>query len=184
MKSRREVLTTAGTVAAGAALLNETVAVAQNPAAQVADRSSTIRISRLRATLVGPTVYVKIETNHGIVGWGEIKAVDPRVAKPLVESLYELLDGENPTRIEHLWQKVYRAHRDIRGGAFMVHTLAGIDMALWDITGKLWNVPGYRLLGGPTRDRIRVYHTPKAIKISHPRYFEPSSTPADAPRVG
>ena len=91
--------------------------------------------------------------------------------KPLAESLFELLDGENPTRIEHLWQKIYRAHRDIRGGPFMVHTLAGIDMALWDITGKLWDVPVYRLLGGPCRDRIRVYHTPKAREGAAARHL-------------
>src|SRR5581483_928824 len=162
---------------------NEAVGAEQNPAAQVGDRTSSIRIRRLHATWVGATVYVKIETNHGIVGWGEIKAVDPRVAKPLVESLYQLLDDENPTRIEHLWQKIYRAHRDIRGGPFLVHTLAGIDQALWDITGKLWGVPVYRLLGGPVRDRIRVYHTPKAIKVPNPGYFEHSSGPADIDRV-
>jgi galactonate dehydratase len=160
MQSRREILSNAGAMAAGVALVSQTVAAEQNPAAQIGDRSSSIGINRLRALWVGATVYIKIETNHGIFGWGEIKAVDPRVAKPLVESLYELIDGENPTRIEHLWQKIYRAHRDIRGGAFMVHTLAAIDMALWDIAGKLWNVPVYRLLGGPCRERIRVYHTP------------------------
>src|SRR5688500_9459618 len=98
MPSRREALTTAGALAAGTALINEAVAAQQNPAAQVADRSSSIRLSRMRATWVGPTVYVKLETNHGIVGWGEIKGVDPRVSKPLVEALYELIDGENPTR--------------------------------------------------------------------------------------
>jgi galactonate dehydratase len=109
----------------------------RNPSAKVADRSSTIRITRLRARWVGPCVFVKIETNHGVTGWGDLKGVDPRVSKPLVESLFELLDGENPTRIEHLWQKIFRAHRNIRGGALLIHTLAAIDMALWDITGKL-----------------------------------------------
>jgi galactonate dehydratase len=101
----------------------------------------------------------------------------------LAESLYDLIDGENPTRIEHLWQKVYRAHRDIRGGAFLVHTLAGIDMALWDIAGKLWNTPVYRLLGGPCRDRIRVYHTPKAVKVPPHGIYEHSGTPADIERM-
>jgi galactonate dehydratase len=163
--------------------LADVVAALQNPAAEVADRSSSIRISRLRAHWVGASVYVKIETNHGVAGWGEIKAVDPRVAKPLVESLYALLDGENPTRIEHLWQKIYRSHRDIRGGAFMVHTLAGIDMALWDIAGKLWNTPVYRLLGGPCRDRIRVYHTPQAVKVPPHGIYEHSGTPADIDRM-
>src|ERR1051325_9817638 len=178
MQSRREALTAARALAAGTALLNEVVAAPQNPAAQVQDRSSTIRITRLRATLLSPAVFIKIETNHGITGWGEIKGVDPRVARPLVESLYELLDNENPTRIEHLWQKIYRAHRDIRGGAFMVHTLAGIDMALWDITGKLRGVPVHRLLGGPTRDKIRIYPTAKAHKVPPHGIYDHSGNPS------
>lgn len=181
--SRREMLSTLGAVAGGVALLNETVSAADNPAANVADRASSIRITGLRARWVGPVVYVKIETNHGISGWGDLKGVDPRVSKPLVESLFELLDGENPTRIEHLWQKLFRSHRNIRGGAFMVHTLAAIDMALWDITGKLHGVPVYRLLGGPTRDRIRVYHTPKAQKVPPHGIYEHSGTPADIDRM-
>jgi galactonate dehydratase len=154
-----------------------------NPAAQVEDRTSTIRIKSHRATWVNPVVLLRIDTNHGVVGWGDIKGVDPRPAKVLVESLAELLVGENPTRIEYLRQKVYRSHRDIRGGPFMVHTLAGIDMALWDITGKLWGVPVHRLLGGPCRDRIRVYHTPRAVKVPPPSVFEHSSNPADIQRI-
>src|SRR3954471_12331631 len=170
---RRQVLQGAAAfgataLAAGNALLADAVGEGRNPAAQVADRTSSIKITALRATWVNPCVFVRIETNHGIVGWGDIKGVDPRVSKPLAESLFELLDGENPTRIEHLWQKVFRSHRNIRGGPLLVHTLAGIDMALWDIAGKLYGVPVYRLLGGPTRERIRVYHTPKARKVPPP----------------
>lgn len=176
---RRELLTNLGAVAAGIALVNNSVAQEKTPGTQVADRTSTIRITALKTFWVGPVVYVKIETNHGITGWGDLKGVDPRVSKPLAESLFELLDGENPTRVEHLWQKIFRAHRNIRGGAFLVHTLAAIDMALWDITGKLWGVPVYRLLGGPTRDRIRVYHTDKAIKVPPHGIYEHSGNPVD-----
>jgi galactonate dehydratase len=182
MHTRREILG-AGALASGVALVDEAVTAAQNPAAQVGDRSATIRVNRLRTWWVGPAVIIKIETNHGVHGFGEIKGVDPRVAKPLVEALFELIDGENPTRIEHIWQKIYRAHRDIRGGAFMVHTLAAIDMALWDIAGKLWNVPVYRLLGGPCRDRIRVYHTPQAVKVPPHGIYEHSGNPADIDRM-
>jgi len=169
--------------AAGIAAVSATVAQDKNPAAQVADRSSSIRIAGMKAFWVNSHVFLRIETNHGIVGWGDVKGVDPRVAKPLAESLYELIDGENPTRIEHLWQKVFRSHRDMRGGPFMVHTLAAIDMALWDITGKLWGVPVYRLLGGPCRDRIRVYHTPQAIKVGPPRTYEHASEPAELSKI-
>jgi galactonate dehydratase len=179
---RREVLGSLGAAAAGMALAHA-VAAEKDPAAQVADRASSIRITGLKARWVGPIVYVKIETNHGISGWGDLKGVDPRPAKALVESLFELLVGENPTRIEHLWQKLFRSHRDMRGGPLMVHTIAAIDMALWDITGKLWGVPVYRLLGGPTRDRIRVYHTPKARKVPPPGLFAHAGNPADIERI-
>src|SRR5690349_3936320 len=100
---RRDVVHAIGAAAAGIAFLNNAVADEKNPAAQVADRTSTIRITALKTYWVGPVVYVKIETNHGIAGWGDLKGVDPRVSKPLVESLFELLDGENPTRVEYLW---------------------------------------------------------------------------------
>jgi len=177
MITRRECL--AAGMAAGMAALQDAVGQDRNPAAQVADRASSLRLTGMKAYWVGVHVFLRLETNAGIVGWGEIKGVDPRVSKPLAQSLYELIDGENPTRIEHLWQKIYRAHRDIRGGPFMVHTLAAIDMALWDLTGRFWGVPVYRLLGGPTRDRIRIYATPRAIKVGPPRTQEHSSTPAD-----
>jgi galactonate dehydratase len=181
--NRREYLTTAAAVAAGSALLAEAVGQEKNPATQVADKTSTLKITALRTYWVNPVVFVKIETNHGATGWGEIKGIDPRVAKVLAESLFSLIEGENPTRIEYLWQKVYRAHRDIRGGPFMVHTLAGIDIALWDLVGKLWREPVYRLLGGPCRDRLRVYHTPKAVKLPPHGIYEHSSTPADIDRM-
>ena len=181
--SRRQFLLTTSAAVAGMSLVNAAVGEDKTPGAQVADSGSSIRITGLKTYWVGPVVYVKIETNHGISGWGDLKGVDPRPAQVLVESLFELLDGENPTRVEHLWQKLFRAHRNIRGGAFMVHTLAAIDMALWDIAGKLWKVPVYRLLGGPTRDRIRVYHTPKAQKVPPHGIYEHSGTPVDIERM-
>ena len=181
--SRREALTTLGVIAAGQALVNEVVGDEANPAAQVGDRTTTIKITALRAIWVGSHVFIKIETNHGVTGWGDLKGVDPRVSKPLAEALFQYLDGENPTRIEHLWQKIYRGHRDIRGGPFLIHTLAAIDMALWDITGKLWGVPVYRMLGGPTRDKIRYYHSKQAKKIPPHGIYDHSAVPTDIERM-
>lgn len=162
--SRRELLASMAAAAAGSLVLNHAVAQENNPAAQVADSASTIKITQMRTHRIAHKVYVELLTNHGIRGWGEISALVPTAAEALAQAMFELLDGENPTRIEHLWQKMYRSHRDMRGGPFMVHTIAGIDMALWDITGKLWNTPVYRLLGGPTRDKVLVYPTSKAHK--------------------
>ncbi len=175
---RRDLIASLGATAAGALLLDHAVAQEKNPAANVGDRTSSIKIIRLRGFPVGPKAYLKIETNHGITGWGEVTGLEPKVAVALAESLFELLDGENPTRIEHLWQKLYRSHRDMRGGPFMTHTISAIDDALWDITGRLWGVPVYRLLGGPVRDSIRMYPTPKANKTGtggpHPFSGNPS----------
>lgn len=168
--------------AAGAALLAEQVSVAQNPATTVADRTSSIRVTSLRATICRDRVFVKLGTNHGLSGWGEIKGVVPTVAASLAQAMFDLLDGQNPTRIEHLWQLLYRAERNQRGGAFMLHTIAGIDMALWDITGQLWGVPVYRLLGGPTRDKIRVYPSSKAVKIGNQPKPQ-SGDPADIDKM-
>ncbi|MBM81313.1 MAG: hypothetical protein CMJ78_12080, partial [Planctomycetaceae bacterium] len=133
------------------------VADENNPAANVADKTTSIKITKLTATPMQRKVFLKLETNHGVTGWGEIDQLEPYVAAKLAQSLFELIDGQNPARIEYLWQKIYRAHRDMRGGPFMTHTLASIDMALWDITGKLWGVPVYRLLGGPVRDKLLFY---------------------------
>ncbi len=181
--SRRRLLSSAGVTAAGITLLNHAVSQENVPGAGVVDRTSSLRISGVKSYWIGPVLYVKVETNHGISGWGDVKGVDPRVAQTLVASLSELLIGENPTRIEYLWQKLFRAHRDIRGGPFMVHSIAGLDIALWDIAGKLWGVPVYRLLGGPTRDRIRVYHTSKAVKVPPHGIYEHSGNPADIERM-
>ncbi len=175
---RRELLGTVGAAAAGTLLLAD-AAGADNPAANVADKGSSIRLTALKTHLVGSKVYVQLETNHKMTGWGEVSALEPRTANSLVQSLFELLKGENPTRIEYLWQKLYRAHRDIRGGPFMVHTIAGLDMALWDITGKLWGVPVHRLLGGPCRDKIRVYPTAKAHKAPPGGVYNHSCDPPD-----
>src|SRR5438552_866040 len=102
--------------ATGAALLAEQLS-AESPATSVADRTSSIRLTSLFATICRDRVFVKLGTNHGLTGWGEIKGVVPTVAKSLAEAMFELLDGQNPTRIEHLWQLLYRAERNQRGGA-------------------------------------------------------------------
>jgi galactonate dehydratase len=157
------LLAVAGGVA-GALAMADMARAADEAVPKAEDRLTAVKITAVHGIPVGPKAYIKVETSHGVTGWGEVTGSEPKVASALAESLAELLVGENPTRVEHLWQKLYRSHRDMRGGPFMVHTISALDMALWDITGKLHGVPVYRLLGGPTRDRIRMYPTPKAQK--------------------
>ena len=150
---------------AGACLAGGWWSVTAQTKDSVVDRDSKVKITRLVPIRFQDRVFVRIDTNRSVSGWGEIKGVIPSVAEALVVSMFEMLDGQNPTRIEHIWQILYRAERNQRGGAFMLHCISGIDMALWDIAGKLWGVPVYRLLGGPTRDKIRVYPSADAVKL-------------------
>ncbi len=114
-------------------------------------------------------LFVVVETDEGISGAGESAAVTLEAAvKGAVEWLKLFLIGEDPTRVEHLWQQMYR-HLFWRGGTVMSAAVSAIDSALWDIAGKAAGVPVYKLLGGPVRDRIPVYtHADQAgTKVEH-----------------
>jgi galactonate dehydratase len=103
-------------------------------------------------------LFLRLETSDGTIGWGE-PVVEGR-AKTVRAAVEELLDtyllGEDPTPIEDHWQTMYRGGF-YRGGPILMSAIAGIDQALWDIKGKQLGAPVYELLGGPARDRIRVY---------------------------
>lgn len=100
---------------------------------------------------------VKITTDTGIVGWGETTLEGkPKSTWAAVEELTDYFIGKDPLRIEHHWQHVYRS-AFFKGGNVLMSALSGIDQALWDIAGKYYDVPSYKLLGGAVRDRIRVY---------------------------
>jgi galactonate dehydratase len=105
-------------------------------------------------------MLVKISTDEGISGWGE-PTLEGK-ATVVEEAIYvftDLLIGEDPMRIEHLYNKLYRGSF-YRGGAVLCSAISGIEQALWDIKGKKLGVPVWQLLGGKCRDRIRMYaHT-------------------------
>ena len=170
--NRRVALASIG-AGSGLAILNNSVAQEKLPAAQVVDRGTNLKITDVRMFYVAGKLYVRIQTNAKITGWGETFGIYPQAAMALVEAMSAGLKGENPTRIEHLWQRLYRGHRDARGGPYMTNIISAIDMALWDIAGKAWGVPVYRLLGGPTRDRIRMYPSVSSYKVGPggPREF-------------
>ncbi len=104
--------------------------------------------------------FVLVDTDTDIQGVGECTLHRmSRAASEAVERLKSLLIGQDPTRIEHLWQQMYR-HPFWRGGIVLSAAMSGIDQALWDIAGKAVGLPVYRLLGGPVRDRVWCYARP------------------------
>lgn len=104
-------------------------------------------------------VFVKVVTDQpGLVGWGEATLEwHTRSIVGAIEDLAQLLIGEDPTRVEHLWQTMWRQHFWHGSGIVRGTAIAGIDLALWDIVGKLHDVPCHKLWGGPVRDSIRLY---------------------------
>jgi len=104
-------------------------------------------------------IFVKILTDQdGLFGWGEATLEwHTRAVVGAIEDLAELVVGEDPTRPEHLWQMMYRQHFWHGHGIVRATAIAGIDMALWDILGKIAGLPCSRLWGGPVRDHIRLY---------------------------
>jgi galactonate dehydratase len=104
-------------------------------------------------------VFVKVLTDQdGLFGWGEATLEwHTRAVVGAVEDLAELIVGEDPTRVEHLWQMMYRQHFWHGHGIVRATAIAGIDLALWDILGKVCGVPCSKLWGGPVRDYVRTY---------------------------
>jgi galactonate dehydratase len=117
-----------------------------------------MKITRVLTYRVPPRwMFVKVETDEGIAGWGE--AVIEGRARTVETAVHEFardLVGQDPARINDLWQLMYRSNF-YRGGAILMSAIAGIDQALWDIKGKALGVPVYELLGGKVRDRMKVY---------------------------
>jgi galactonate dehydratase len=104
-------------------------------------------------------IFVKVITDQpGLFGWGEATLEwHTRSVVGAIEDLSQLLIGEDPTRIEYLWQMMHRQHFWHGNGIVRATAMAGIDLALWDILGKVTGQPCSKLWGGPVRDHIRTY---------------------------
>ena len=121
-----------------------------------------MRITALKTVVVNAEmrnwVFVKVETDQpGLHGWGEASLEwKTRSVVGAVEDFAPMVVGEDPTRIEHLYQKMYR-QSFWRVGVIGLSAISGIEQACWDILGKTLNQPVYKLLGGAVRDRVRMY---------------------------
>lgn len=117
-----------------------------------------MKVTKLTTYRLPPRwMFLKIETDEGITGWGE-PVIEGR-ARTVEAAVHELADyviGKDPARINDIWSTLYRGGF-YRGGPILMSAIAGIDQALWDIKGKALGVPVYQLLGGLVRDKIKAY---------------------------
>ncbi len=149
------------------------VAMITAQSSEAAAPRSDVRITRVRIlnppgfkTLAGPVglaeTVVAVETNAGITGYGQGGAPD------LLRYAASLLIGQDPMRIEYHWQRMYRSSI-YPAGKERLHALGALDCALWDIKGKLLNVPVYELLGGRARDYVECYRSFGAMRLEDAR---------------
>jgi galactonate dehydratase len=122
-----------------------------------------MRITDIRSFLVRVgrrnLVYVHVLTDQGLDGIGEAYSVGPDQATvAVIDDYRDWLVGDNPTDVEHLWAKMYNFAR-FPGGSVINAAISGIEMACWDIAGKAAGLPVYKMLGGKTRDKVRVYQS-------------------------
>jgi galactonate dehydratase len=117
-----------------------------------------------------PYVFVKLETNQGVIGWGEA-TLEGKAAAAMacVLDLKDLIVGSDPMQVEHLYQLMY-VGSFYRGGPVLGSAISGIDQALWDIRGKILGLPVYELLGGPVDPRgVRGYYHASAWTLEQAR---------------
>jgi galactonate dehydratase len=117
-----------------------------------------VKIRRIESFCVNPRwIFVRMETDDGIVGWGEcIFARRVHAVLGAITDLAGVLLGEDPRRIEDLWQRMHRGGF-FRGGPVLATAIAGLEQALWDIKGRHYNLPIHEFLGGRVRERVRTY---------------------------
>ena len=154
---RRGVLKTSAAMLGGAFVGTDAAADSEPQFRNVNTNSipSSLKITDLRvATVVkpgpGPCTIVRIDTNQGIYGLGEVRdGASPTYALMLKSRIL----GENPLRIDHLFRKI----KQFGGPARQAGGVVSIEMALWDIAGKVYGVPICQMLGGKFRDKVRIY---------------------------
>jgi galactonate dehydratase len=124
---------------------------------------------KVEASYWGEYLFVEVRTDDGLSGWGEITTttkIANRAVAGMLRQLNELLVGDDPTKIESLWHKTFRAFTYMGSRGAASHVVSGVDIALWDILGKSRGLPVYEMLGGPVRDDVLIYTHPDQSKFT------------------
>jgi galactonate dehydratase len=126
-----------------------------------------VKITDLKSYVVSPAdaqawLIVEVETDEGVTGLGECsnQTSIAHLARG-IEVIRHYLIGRDPATIEAHWQRIYHSYGELNPRGYITHLLSAVEIALWDIKGKVLGVPIYELLGGPVRDRVPLYtHVP------------------------
>src|SRR3569623_1868580 len=121
------------------------------------------------ASYWGEFLFIEVTTDEGVSGWGEITTTPKLANRALCSMLRQIgtsLIGEDPSKIEYLWHKTFRSYTYMGSRGAAVECVSAIDIALWDIRGKVLGQPIYELLGGAVRDEIALYTHPDQRKFT------------------
>jgi L-alanine-DL-glutamate epimerase-like enolase superfamily enzyme len=171
MLSRRKLISGLGAAAAAAEALFEGSSIAR-AAPKAATELGKVKIRDVRTASVQLSYYpghlVKIVTDSGLYGLGEAHNGDSIIRH--IESIKHVVIGEDPLQVDYLFQKMIdaRMYEDSRAGT-LTGAISGIETALWDLAGKILNVPVYVLLGGKFRDKLLIYHDTGDPKSPEPK---------------
>ncbi len=153
--NRRSVLKSSLALLAGGAVGPMAAAEPEIKNVNSASSPSNLKITDMRYAVIvkpgpSPCVLIRIDTNQGVYGLGEVRDIaGPQYAMVLKSRIL----GENPLRIDYLFQKIAQ----FGGNARQAGGVCAVEMALWDIAGKVYNIPVYQMLGGKWRDSVRIY---------------------------
>ncbi len=158
--TRRNFLSTLGLTVAG------TAAMARQPSTfhnsendpKLHSAPTDIRITAVKTFKLGRAIITKLETNIGVSGWGESSPNSRRIVEAFIhDKLKKVVIGQDPFNVEPLWDQLFWGEHDLGPSGALPYSIAGIDLAMWDIKGKILDQPVYRLLGGQYRNEILAY---------------------------
>lgn len=155
---RRGFLLNIGKASAVAGLVTAPATVFGNKGNAVIPAQSDIKITNIKTYRLYRAILVRVETNVGVVGWGECSPNSTEVIESFIHhTMKKFLIGQDPFNVELIWDTLFWQNHDLGPSGALPYAIAGIDLALWDIKGKVLNVPVYRLLGGMYREEVPAY---------------------------
>lgn len=121
-------------------------------------QKSGITITSLETFVFKNATFVKITSSEGVSGWGEADHDYPKLTSAVIEEICKpIVIGQDPFNSEYLWHQIYFKGEDAGNTGLLPGALAGVDNALWDLKGKILNMPIYRISGGFYKEKVRVY---------------------------